>query len=782
MIFLGKGINDCKIAIPKDAHVIEKTASEELCNYIEKTLSISLPIVSENEADGKCIYVGHTEYAKKNGILGKSKENWIMKMADGNLVLTGGVKRGERGIIYSVYHFIEDFLGVRWWNPYEEDVPALDSLSLEDDFYREGTPHFVLRKPIFNRPLGEEGVRTFSHIVRTRTNMVSEFDDDVPDGAYNPEIRMFGDVAHYGRPHHCHVMGKLFPKDETYAEHPEWFAWNKAEEKRIRDGHRCFSNEEFVKTVICKLLKTIEEDIARCEKEGTEFPYCYALSPDDIPGTEAFCQCPECEKIINEAGYGGYCLRFINRIAREVRKVYPFVKIEHLAYFTFIEPPKDATIPEKNVVVRLANIYVDVLRDINSVSNRRYKRLLSEWSDICKKTGSELHVWEYMFNMRLNYPLPIFYRMKDTIKAFEDCGVTGVFVEIEEHLSDMWELNKYVLAHLLEDPDSDVDVMVKDFTDRYYGAAGKEVRKYLELLKKTSEKHIATVYCCLEDSPFNYIDAECAIKASEILDRAEKMIGDESPYRARLNWLRKSLDGVILMKYNDLKRADEKFKFDVNELRERVISALSEYAKLPLNVKHSWRIPIEEAYFKSLPHEEKKLEIPEILKGENEEDIYQLPIKNMFGFTGIDDNLSASGSVVKLTPEIAAPFGWGIDARPTSKFAKDKRGVKFSLYQNEKTVSELSLYKEDFDNNGYRLYKIGTVQNIGSNPDTALVFYVLGAVSISLSALSVTFPMDACDVYLSLRASGELYGGNPSDENAIYFDRVIIVRNSNKMS
>ncbi|MBR3848077.1 MAG: DUF4838 domain-containing protein [Oscillospiraceae bacterium] len=777
MFFLGKGINDCKIAIPKDAHVIEKTASEELCNYIEKTLSISLPIVSENEASGKCIYVGHTEYAKKNGILGKSKENWIMKMADGNLVLTGGVKTGDRGIIYSVYHFLEDIVGVRWWNPYEEDVPSLDSLSIADDFYKEGTPHFVLRKPIFNRPLGaEEGVRTFSHIARTRTNMVSEFDDDVPDGAYNPEIRKFGDVAHYGRPHHCHVMGKLFPKDETYDEHPEWFAWNKAEGKRIKDGHRCFSNEEFVKTVIEKLLKTIEEDVVRHEKEGTELPYCYAISPDDIPGTEAFCQCPECEKIIEKAGYGGYCLRFINRIAREVRKVYPFAKIEHLAYFSFIEPACDGTLPESNVVVRLANIYVDVLRDIDSVSNRRYKRLLAEWSEVCKRAGSELHVWEYMFNMRLNYPLPIFYRMQDTIKAFEAYGVKGVFVEIEEHLSDMWELNKYVLSHLLEEPDSDIGVMVKDFTDRYYGAAGSFVREYLELLKRTSEKHITTVYCCLEDSPFNYIDAECAIKASEILDRAEKAIGDATPYRARLDWLRKSLDSVILTKYNDLRKTDSTFEFDTDSLRARVVLALSEYAKLPLNLKHSWRVPIEEAYFKSLPFDEKKLEIPEIFKGENEADIYQFPISNMFGFAGICDELSASGSVVKLTPEIAAPFGWGIDARPTSKYAEHPRGVKFSLYQNEKTVAELSLYKEDFANDGYRLYKIGTVQNISSHPDTALVFYVMGAVSISLSALSVTFPMEECDVYLSLCAKGELYGGDPSDENAIYFDRMIVVR------
>ena len=777
MVFLKNGVCDCRIVIPNDAHAVEKTAAEELVNYIEKALSVKLLVVSEREAEGKCIYVGQTEFAKRAGIFGKSKENWIMKMVDGNLILAGGENRGDRGLMYSVYHFMEDVLGVRWWNPYEEDVLVLDSLSLADDFSKEGTPHFGLRKPIMNRPLGEdEGVRTFSHIVRTRTNMVSAYDDDVPDGAFNPEIRKYGDVAHYGRPHHCHVMGKLFPKDETYAEHPEWFAWNNAEGKRVKDGHRCFSNEEFFKTILSKLLETIEEDVERCEKEGVPFPYYYSISPDDLPGTEGFCQCPECSRVIKESGYGGYVLNFTNRIAREVAKVYPFAKIEHLAYFTFIEPPKNGLLPERNVVVRLANIYVDILRDINSVSNKRYLRLLESWSELCKKAGCELHVWEYMFNMSLNYPLPIFYRMKDTIKAFERYGVTGVFVEIEEHFSDMWELNKYMLTHLLEDPDSDTTVMFYDFTDRYYGVAGEFVREYCELLRETAEKNTPHVHCCLTDNRFNYIDAECAIKASEILDKAEVAVGDAFPYRARLDRLRKSLDSVMLVKYNDFKKMSKDFSVDADKLRERVLAVLSEYEAQPLHKRHLWRVPFEKEYFKTLPYEEMKFDIPDALGDVDEKDIYQFPIKDMFGFTGVVDELSSSGSVVKLSPEIAEPFGWGIDARPTSKNAEYPRGVKFGIYQESEPVSELSLYKEDFTHDRYTLYKVGRVENIKDNPDTALAFFVLGAVAISISALSVTFPMEACDVYLSLRAEGEIYGGSSADENALYFDRVIVVR------
>ena len=43
---------DCKIVIPDNAHLVEKTAAEELQNYIEKALSVKLPVVSEGEAEG----------------------------------------------------------------------------------------------------------------------------------------------------------------------------------------------------------------------------------------------------------------------------------------------------------------------------------------------------------------------------------------------------------------------------------------------------------------------------------------------------------------------------------------------------------------------------------------------------------------------------------------------------------------------------------------------------------------------------------------------------------
>ena len=45
------------------------------------------------------------------------------------VVFLGG---GKRGILYGVYHYIEEKLGVRWWNRQEEYIPARKKLPVPE--------------------------------------------------------------------------------------------------------------------------------------------------------------------------------------------------------------------------------------------------------------------------------------------------------------------------------------------------------------------------------------------------------------------------------------------------------------------------------------------------------------------------------------------------------------------------------------------------------------------------------------------------------------------------
>ena len=786
MIFLKRGVNDCKIVIPENSHVVEKTAAEELVNYIEKALSVKLSVVSEKEASGKCIYVGHTDYAKANNILGKSKENWIIKALDGNLVLTGGVKTGERGIIYSAYHFLEDVVGVRWWNPYEEDVLTLDTLEIADDFYKEGTPHFSYRKPYMDSQCGIGGV---AHLARTRTNVISPIDDNIPDGVYDPGVRKYGDMLTMGRPHHVHTMGKFFPASEYFDEHPEWWAWNNTHGKHLKEGHRCFSNEGFFNALLEKLLAFIKEDVELAEKTGVEFPDFYSISMDDLMGY-CFCECPECAKTLKEAGRSGYVLKFINKLAREVKKVYPFVKLETLAYLEYIDLPKDGTLPDENVIIRLADVYIDLIRGPHHPINKKYLSEIEAWGDYCKKAGCQLYVWDYLYNIVLNYPLLVFARLKDTVKTFAECGVSGAFIETQNTCTDGWDLHKYLLTHLLEDPDLDEKALILDFTERYYGKAGKLVREYFDLLIGASEKNLIHAYCCDEDSPFNYIDFKTAIEADRILSLAGAEVADNAVIKERVDWLRRSVDTAILMRFFDYKKnaadAGVEWNFDVFEVRDRLFKEYRAHLETPYGKRMTSLVEKFLEYLGNLPTEEEKFDIPEELANENPDDIYQFPLKDMVKFTlgafergfGCSAVNDGDKRVLKISYDAATGSRAPYALYPTSKYVESPQALNFELRhgtgQGAEVVAECKLYREDINLDGYNLYKIGSISGISKSFDTKLG--LPEEIGISLRGISTVFPMDACDAYLLMKFTGEIHGGNKEDENAFFIDRAIIVR------
>jgi hypothetical protein len=56
-------------------------------------------------------------------------------------VLVGG---RPRGTLYAVYRFLEDQIGVRWWNAYEEHVPQRPTLHVSF-LDRQGEPKFRYR-------------------------------------------------------------------------------------------------------------------------------------------------------------------------------------------------------------------------------------------------------------------------------------------------------------------------------------------------------------------------------------------------------------------------------------------------------------------------------------------------------------------------------------------------------------------------------------------------------------------------------------------------------------
>ena len=168
---------------------------------------VNLPVVLETEipAENKAIYIGATQYATSNQVTFPDNafgEGWAIKAVDGNLVLCGG---RVRGVLYAVYHLLEDVLGVRWWSIWEEFIPTQSAALVPGDYDDSGVPAMEYRD-VFAW-VTETDSRFF---VRNRLNGFM---------AYAPA--KLGGKEDFGEPAHIHTFDRYFPEKYTPGAGPE---------------------------------------------------------------------------------------------------------------------------------------------------------------------------------------------------------------------------------------------------------------------------------------------------------------------------------------------------------------------------------------------------------------------------------------------------------------------------------------------------------------------------------------------------------------------------------
>ena len=183
--------------------------------------------------------------------------------------------------------------------------------------------------------------------------------------------------------------------------------------------------------------------------------------------------------------------------------------------------------------------------------------------------------------------------------------------------------------------------------------------------------------------------------------------------------------------------------------------------------------------------EEEKASLPTELAAVDPSDVYQFYFKNtcrhlslnsLYGFSVVEDPDSCTGKVAKFSKEQVTSFHDFQQLFVTSKNAAAVRPILFLTEQDAVYVDRTELYKEDLVPDRYHLYHVGSVSGIRESADTRVDIFGINFEWLSLTGISVAFPMDACDVYLSMKFTGERYGGDPNVPEAVYLDRAIVVR------
>ena len=553
-------INNMQVVLPAEPTVYEQTAADELVSYVQKISSVRLPVVTEGSAEVTAgIYIGNTQFASQNKVTypeAQFNEGWAIKAVKGNLVLCGG---DGRGVLYAVYHLLEDEFGVRWWTYWEEYVPETPVLALAGNYKKSGKPAMAFRDIHGGKTSVNE---TNLFCVRNRLN---------GDTANAPAE--YGGEEAFGLPAHVHTFNRYFDIND-YNAHPEWFAYVNG--GRISNGQLCLTNEALIEEMSARVIRSVEQSYANADAQGINRPRYFDVSAND---QEDHCTCAECLAARQEKGLSGVMLSFVNAVAANVGEVYPEVFIETLAYQSYIEMPLDDTKPADNVVIRLCLSDRDVLHSLNHENNQSTVQQIKDWVSITKE--GQLYVWDYcVFYMNPGVS-PTVMNYSENFKLMQELGVDGYFGEIENPIMvDFWEMKVWMMAKLAEDPSLDEDKLIDDFLNGYYGAAAPYLRQYLDLVYEKADAYTPHWTYMSETMSPRWITIETMIQAQELMDQAVASVADDETLLRRVRHSRFALDRVFVERHEyyaeEAAKNGLELPFTALEVCQRIVDVMEE--------------------------------------------------------------------------------------------------------------------------------------------------------------------------------------------------------------
>ncbi len=458
------GRSDFVIALPADADACVLTAAEELRDYFEKISGAALPIVTENALSSAqhAFLLGGCEAAKEmagNEPLGA--EDFRIVSNGERLAIAGG---GSRGTLYGVYTFLEEYLGVRWFTPTLEKVPATTTVIVDASIDRTVRPSFSVRR---NDCAGTNAA------YRARTKMNVSFWWDMPE--YGGALTyVLWDVT----------LDRLVP-DALFASHPEYFAMD--ENGARTTDHVCLSNPEVLQIAAENARSAIRE----CPRDSR---FLHIGQKDNTN----YCRCPACEALYAQYGaVSAPTIIFTNELARMLEPEFPDFTFTFYAYNETDRPPVTGDLRcRHNVAPVLCGLHKACrshpLTECGAVDGD--ESFLNLFGENEPQIAEDFAVWvtladrTYIYDYTINflYSAQFFSNletMQSTMKYMHDIGITGYIYNCGDgHEAAFNELRNYLLRKLQWDVNCDVDYHKNDFLAAYYGEnAAPYIRQIIDI-------------------------------------------------------------------------------------------------------------------------------------------------------------------------------------------------------------------------------------------------------------------------------------------------------------
>lgn len=474
--------------------MMELKAAKELQTYIYKISDVWVPIIEDTQAPvEREISVGNTNriipLAVSSDELGE--DGFYIKTDNKRVCIMGG---NNNGILYGVNELLENYLGCRKYTPQVEYIPRTTKITLPANIDDWQVPSISSRNMLYVCA-NDDSFFEWLRLTQTPTSGVDR-------GKWGLWV---------------HTFGTLLPEDKYFDTHPEYYTLT---ERGVRvPSQLCLTNPEVLE-VLCKEL---DEWISR----KPEAIY-WSVSQND---NYNYCKCEDCLKICEEEGSpSGLMIRFVNKVAER----YPDKVISTLAYQYTRKAPRYAK-PEKNVNIMFCNIECNrskpILFDDTSAG---FRKDMNDWAEI----SDNILLWDYMVQFSNLYaPFPNFRTLQPNMQYFVKNNVTSIFSQGNpEPAGEMCHLRAYIAAKLLWNPDCDIEAITKDFLTGYYGAAGKYIKEYINLIHDNLENsgESLSIFGNALTPIDGYLSPANLDSYQACFDRAEAAVANESEFLERI--------------------------------------------------------------------------------------------------------------------------------------------------------------------------------------------------------------------------------------------------------
>jgi len=260
--------------------------------------------------------------------------------------------------------------------------------------------------------------------------------------------------------------------------------------------------------------------------------------------------------------YGSHAapfLQYTNTIASNIAKKYSNIEVFMEAYLWSRKPPVSFPVLAKNLGIFFADIEANFAKPLRSNENIALYNDLKNWT----KFKRDVYVWHYIINFNgYLQPFPDYYAVAKDLKEFEKLKyINGVMLEgaYNSPKSAFASMKLWVYSKLLWNPNLNVDALIKEFCDAYYGAASSNILRYIKLLRKSVMKTDSKLLVKTSvNSP--YLNKTFLNNANKILLDGLKKVKNNKIYARHVKAVLASIEYVMLMQGDISKKGRKYFR------------------------------------------------------------------------------------------------------------------------------------------------------------------------------------------------------------------------------